>query len=1174
MINELKDYEIRYWALFAQIFDALKGNPEDNYEKLKQKFKISGGAHKEDFLGALDYFYNTYFKGGEALINEELLGKQEAFWAQGIFAEIYKNPKSIKRMSSNLRGISDSEGNLYVADNDAHIIHKDIIWFLIDKGILPKTMHSSPYDSRHYEHYVAWQRLNTTNKFAIGESYHRDPPENFIKNLREKNPQFEFIEKSINYITTDDLNETLNEVIVGTTIASNDRDKLQVTIYKNPLSIKRMMGSKAISDIDGNLYIADGSYDIMHWDVLAYLIKNNIITNYTTISWERVNKTDEFKLGQEYIPEENFKNLLEKVREKNSQYKFIVERIWGEDLYLDKYKEPINENATYPNIDYKTQIKEFTKFLLKKYPQVKSVPKVIFKHGDKENAKEFLGKTAYYDPNTKSIILYTEGRHPKDLTRSYSHEFIHFIQDLEGRLGDINTTNTNENSSLQDLEKEAYLEGNINFRNWTDTIENNQKLTENQPSGKQPLNPQFVSKKGFNPRYNYTLVLLRKDGTYGFFGASSSLKTVENYLKTWERDYAYKDEVDKWVIEPLVESIHPSEASGNDKALQTLIDNKRGVAFVSQIYGSENNILKTAETNNIKYIKVEKSPHESYILYKPEYEKDALELYNIADKYGGYLPACDPCIQKNADYHNASSVEELERDIFRIGQLLGYEEESIMNYKKIRGNDLEEKKSKDPFGLNAYALELARGLEEELTKKNIQDLAYKEIPGLLKKGINYELAHLSAFLKSYYKWSNKEDKNAFFDFIENLKGEIKRVPLSSLTPSQNNKDYKNSSSESEAEEFQNILKGEKNIKDHRKEDFYPLLVNKKDNEIIDGNHRHYALSSINSPYVVVLYVDIPPKYLLKENQFLNEDFLGTFEGEEIYKNPKSIKNMDTVRGISDKEGNLYVGEAVNMIHNGLFKRLKNHKIAFEGVLDIYDHMNKGECLLWEGKGKNFIFSDSQQARYIFLQWSEDDKFKEIIEKIYNLFDITQKKHPQFDFRDGGDDLLWENLPTEKQETPNYVLYSDMDGVITDFDSRFEEYSGGIRPSEYEKNLGKDKFWGLVDNKGGVEFWEEMSWMSDGKEYWEYIKKYNPILLSAPSRSPKSRWGKRKWVEKNIPGVKLILVQASSKKNYANKKSILIDDNPQNIEQWINAGGIGILHSTTESTLNQLKKLGL
>ena len=44
----------------------------------------------------------------------------------------------------------------------------------------------------------------------------------------------------------------------------------------------------------------------------------------------------------------------------------------------------------------------------------------------------------------KLIVLYTEGRHPKDIARSFAHEMIHHIQFLEDRLGKHTTTNTTE----------------------------------------------------------------------------------------------------------------------------------------------------------------------------------------------------------------------------------------------------------------------------------------------------------------------------------------------------------------------------------------------------------------------------------------------------------------------------------------------------------------------------------------------------------------------------------------------------------------------------------------------------------------------------------------------------------------------------------------------------------
>jgi hypothetical protein len=161
---------------------------------------------------------------------------------------------------------------------------------------------------------------------------------------------------------------------------------------------------------------------------------------------------------------------------------------------------------------------------------------------------------------------------------------------------------------------------------------------------------------------------------------------------------------------------------------------------------------------------------------------------------------------------------------------------------------------------------------------------------------------------------------------------------------------------------------------------------------------------------------------------------------------------------------------------------------------------------------------------------------------------------------------------QKIESQKYTIFCDMDGVLCDFEERFEYFSG-MSPRQYENELGKKKFWNLI-NKAGVGFWVGMKWMPDGKQLWNYIKKYNPTLLSAPSQQSESRLGKRLWVKNNIPGTKLILSRASDKKNYAQKNHILIDDRASNVQDWINEGGVGILHTSTQNTISQLQKLGL
>ena len=143
--------------------------------------------------------------------------------------------------------------------------------------------------------------------------------------------------------------------------------------------------------------------------------------------------------------------------------------------------EPLNENATYSSkIDYKQQIKDLTKHMIKKGMNILPLPKVIFKHGDQENASQFLGKTAYYSPSDMTVVLYTEGRHPKDIVRSFAHEMVHHIQNLEDRLENINTTNTTEDDNLNDIEREAYTKGNMTFRNWTDSLDGEEVTSLNE----------------------------------------------------------------------------------------------------------------------------------------------------------------------------------------------------------------------------------------------------------------------------------------------------------------------------------------------------------------------------------------------------------------------------------------------------------------------------------------------------------------------------------------------------------------------------------------------------------------------------------------------------------------------------------------------------------------------
>ena len=125
--------------------------------------------------------------------------------------------------------------------------------------------------------------------------------------------------------------------------------------------------------------------------------------------------------------------------------------------------------ASLSQFDYPKYLKSLTEFMINEGMNIKPLPKVKFIKNDTENAQDFFGKTAYYDPTNHVIVLYTMNRHPKDIMRSFSHEMVHHMQNCENRLNNITTTNISENDYLYELEKEANTLGTMTFRKWTDT---------------------------------------------------------------------------------------------------------------------------------------------------------------------------------------------------------------------------------------------------------------------------------------------------------------------------------------------------------------------------------------------------------------------------------------------------------------------------------------------------------------------------------------------------------------------------------------------------------------------------------------------------------------------------------------------------------------------------------
>ena len=95
---------------------------------------------------------------------------------------------------------------------------------------------------------------------------------------------------------------------------------------------------------------------------------------------------------------------------------------------------------------------------------------VVFE-SDPENAKKFFAGTAHYAPDTHTITVYIDQRHPKDVLRSLSHELVHHSQNCRGEFeGGIETGEgyAQNDPHLSEMEDEAYLLGNRLIRDYED----------------------------------------------------------------------------------------------------------------------------------------------------------------------------------------------------------------------------------------------------------------------------------------------------------------------------------------------------------------------------------------------------------------------------------------------------------------------------------------------------------------------------------------------------------------------------------------------------------------------------------------------------------------------------------------------------------------------------------
>lgn len=148
------------------------------------------------------------------------------------------------------------------------------------------------------------------------------------------------------------------------------------------------------------------------------------------------------------------------------------------------------------------------------------------------------------------------------------------------------------------------------------------------------------------------------------------------------------------------------------------------------------------------------------------------------------------------------------------------------------------------------------------------------------------------------------------------------------------------------------------------------------------------------------------------------------------------------------------------------------------------------------------------------------------------------------------------------------LFCDLDGVLADFHTGYQELFGPIKDKSDHVN------WKAVRNHVG--FYENLPPMPDMFRLWNYIHEYDPIILTGvPSSVAEAPENKRSWVRKWL-GDSVRIITCLSKEKCLNAKpgDILIDDWTKYRQKWLDVDGIWITHTSAEETIRQLKGLGL
>ena len=162
------------------------------------------------------------------------------------------------------------------------------------------------------------------------------------------------------------------------------------------------------------------------------------------------------------------------------------------------------------------------------------------------------------------------------------------------------------------------------------------------------------------------------------------------------------------------------------------------------------------------------------------------------------------------------------------------------------------------------------------------------------------------------------------------------------------------------------------------------------------------------------------------------------------------------------------------------------------------------------------------------------------------------------------------------------IYLDMDGVLADFERGVRELCNFEAEKTQDEDPVRDELmWAEI--KKIDHFYSKLDLMPGAREMFDSLYGRFGERCEILTGIPKARRGilyaaedKTEWVKRLLSDTVVVnTVYKAEKKNFVKGKgSILIDDLEQNIREWREAGGTGILFKSAAQAMSELEELNI